>query len=119
MFVGVSTKTACPCGSQGVVQSLDVSLHATTLVRRSVRSPSSSVEDMKIAWLVLASCVLVLAHAAVPYFDDDELVSEEAETAITEQTIVVTTARADAIYGVPTVGANEWGSSKNGANFSK
>ncbi|ENN80614.1 hypothetical protein YQE_01309, partial [Dendroctonus ponderosae] len=49
----------------------------------------------------------------------NELVSEEAETAITEQTIVVTTARADAIYGVPTVGANEWGSSKNGANFSK
>ncbi|XP_019771765.1 toxin Tbo-IT2 [Dendroctonus ponderosae] len=27
---------------------------------------------MKIAWLVLASCVLVLAHAAVPYFDDDQ-----------------------------------------------
>ncbi|XP_066146676.1 toxin Tbo-IT2-like isoform X1 [Euwallacea fornicatus] len=27
---------------------------------------------MKIAWLVLVSCVLVLAHAAVPYFDDDQ-----------------------------------------------
>lgn len=65
MFVGVSTKTACPCGWQGVVQSLDSSFDATTLVQSS-----SSVEDMKIAWLVLASCVLVLAHAAVPYFDD-------------------------------------------------
>ncbi|CAG9762435.1 unnamed protein product [Ceutorhynchus assimilis] len=27
---------------------------------------------MKIAWLVLASCVLVLAHASVPYFDDEQ-----------------------------------------------
>lgn len=49
----------------------------------------------------------------------NELVSEEAEIVITEQMIAVITARADAIYGGPTVDVNEWASFRNGANFFK